>query len=50
MTLSAAAEAHRSWAWLLALLIAYGVFLFFAPYIRKIRKPSPTPALPVSTG
>lgn len=45
MTLSAAAEAHRSWAWLIAALAAYGLFLFFAPYIRKIRNPSPTRAL-----
>lgn len=46
MTLSAAAvEAHRSWSWLIAALAAYGLFLLFTPLIRKIRNPSPTPAI-----
>lgn len=45
MTLSAAAEAHRSWSWLIAALVAYGLFLFFAPLIKKIKSPSPTPSI-----
>lgn len=49
MTLPDAAPAHRSWDWLIAVLIAYGLFLFFAPYLRKlvdkIKNPSPPPAI-----
>jgi hypothetical protein len=49
MTLSAAAEAHRSWTWLIAALVAYGLFLFFTPLLKKladkIRNPSPPPAI-----
>lgn len=44
MTLSAA-EAHRSWSWLIAALVAYGLFLLFTPLIRKIKSPSPTPSI-----
>jgi hypothetical protein len=45
MTLSAPAADHRSWAWLIAALAAYGLFLLLTPLIRKIRNPSPPPAL-----
>jgi hypothetical protein len=45
MTLSAAVEAHRSWSWLIAALVAYGLFLLFTPLIRKIKSPSPTPSI-----
>lgn len=45
MTLSAAAEAHRSWSWLIAALVAYGLFLLLTPLIRKIKSPSPTPSI-----
>lgn len=45
MTLSTAATDHRSWAWLAAALAAYGLFLLFTPLIRKIRTPSPPPAI-----
>lgn len=45
MTLSAPATDHRSWAWLAAALAAYGLFLLFTPLIRKIRFPSPPPAI-----
>jgi hypothetical protein len=45
MTLSDAPDAHRSWAWLAAALAAYGIFLLFTPLIRKIRNPSPPPAI-----
>lgn len=45
MTLSAAAEAHRSWSWLIALAVGYGLFILLAPLIRKIRNPSPPPAI-----
>jgi hypothetical protein len=45
MTLSAPAADHRSWAWLIAALSAYGLFLLFTPLIRKIRNPSPPPAI-----
>lgn len=45
MTLSAAADPHRSWAWLIAALVTYVLFLFFTPLIRKIRNPSPPPAI-----
>jgi len=41
----AAAEAPRSWSWLIAVLVAYGLFLLFTPLIRKIRNPSPPPAI-----
>lgn len=47
MTLSAAAtQPGRSWSWLIALGVAYVVFRLVAPWLRKIRNPSPTPALP----
>lgn len=45
MTLSAPAADHRSWAWLAAALAAYGLFLLLTPLIRKIRFPSPPPAI-----
>lgn len=45
MTLADAPDAHRSWAWLAAALAAYGIFLLFTPLIRKIRNPSPPPAI-----
>jgi len=43
--IAVAPEPHRSWAWLAALLVAYGLFLLLTPLIRKIRNPSPTPAI-----
>jgi hypothetical protein len=45
MTLTAPAADHRSWAWLIAAVAAYVIFLFFTPLIRKIRNPSPPPAI-----
>lgn len=45
MILSAPAADHRSWSWLIAALVAYGLFLLLTPLIRKIKNPSPTPAL-----
>jgi hypothetical protein len=45
MTLTAPAADHRSWAWLIAAVTAYVIFLFFTPLIRKIRNPSPPPAI-----
>jgi hypothetical protein len=49
MTLAAAADTHRSWAWLFAALAAYGLFLLFTPLFQrignKIRNPSPPPAI-----
>lgn len=45
ITIAVAADPHRSWAWLAAVLAAYGLFLLFTPLIRKIRNPSPPPAI-----
>lgn len=43
---AAAGDPPRSWAGIVALLVAYGLFLFFAPLLQKIGKSSPTRALP----
>jgi len=45
MTLAAVSDPHRSWAWLVATLAAYGIFLLLTPLIQKIRNPSPPPSI-----